>query len=81
MKTTDYTLPAHWASALINADESGMADDEIQALDDWIDAFQPGACVDCSGTLEFTAFHDASEFVLACECLTFTFAHYEETTA
>lgn len=38
MKTTTYTLPAHWACALINADESGMDDDEIAAMNDWLSA-------------------------------------------
>ena len=81
MKTTTYTLPAHWAPALINGDESGMADDEIQALNDWLSLIEPGPCLDCSGPSEFTHGHDANDFVLACECLTYTFAAYKEPTA
>ena len=81
MKTTTYTLPAHWAPALINADESGLSDDEIQAMNDWLESTSPGHCLDCSGDPEFTPYHDASEFVLVCDCLTYTFTNYEEATS
>ena len=81
MKTTTYTLPAHWAPALINADESGMADDEIEALNEWLSDYAPGHCLDCSGYPEFTTHHDAADYVLACDCLTYTFTNYEETTS
>ena len=34
IKTIDYELPSHWASALINDDWSGYDDDEIQHITD-----------------------------------------------
>lgn len=73
MKTQTYTLPAFWACALINADESGMEDADIQAMNEWLDTEKPGYCLDCSEESFFTKWHDASEFVLACDCLEFTF--------
>ena len=80
MNTTTYTLPAHWACALINADCSGMDDDDIQALDLWLSAYRPGSCVDCSDETEFRHSHDADGYALAGDCLTFTFTNYEEIT-
>lgn len=71
-----YTLPAHWASALVNADTSGMEDDEEQALNDWMDHHQPGVCLSCSEVPEFRKFHDAAPSVLACDCLDFDFTVY-----
>lgn len=73
MKTETYTLPAYWASALINADESGMEDDEIAAMDKWLDYAKPGHCLTCSKESFFTAWHDATGFALAGDCLEFTF--------
>lgn len=71
MKFTAYKLPAHWASALINGDASGLSDD--QALAQWLDDVKPGYCVSCDGEPEFTRWHDAREYALAGDCLTFTF--------
>ena len=34
IKTTEFTLPSHWASALINDDWTGYEDDEIQQIQD-----------------------------------------------
>jgi len=73
MKFTEYTLPAFWASALINADYSGLSDEEEKALNAWLDAEKPGYCVGCSESEEFCWRHDASDFALACDCLIFTF--------
>ena len=30
---TEHRLPSHWAPALINCDESGMEDQEIESMD------------------------------------------------
>ena len=32
MKFTDYRLPSHWATALINDDWTGLDDDEIRII-------------------------------------------------
>ncbi len=78
MKTTTYTLPAHWACALINVDCSGMDDEEIQALDLWLSDNSPGSCIDCSEDPEFCHSHDADGYALAGDCLTYTFTAFEE---
>ena len=77
MKTEIFTLPAHWACALVNGDFSGLEDDEASELEAWQSAASGegyGFCVDVSETPEFTRWHDARNFYdLACECLEFTF--------
>lgn len=73
IKTVVYTLPAFWACALINGDESGFSDEESEALQAWIDRENVGACVAVGESPFFDAFHDARAFVLPCECLDFKF--------
>ena len=78
MQLETFELPDFWASALINADTSGLSDEEEQALN----AFEKfmleeyGQCwaVDCTDDPHFVKFHDAARFgVLACDVLQFTF--------
>lgn len=80
METIELTLPRHWACALINGDESGLEDDDANALNrftDWmVDEY--GACwcvsVDDEECGDFRRYHDATDFgVLACDVATFTF--------
>ena len=73
MKTEVYTLPAYWASALINDDTSGLAETEKKGLNAWLDYAKPGSCINCSGESFFTRWHDAYGYALACECREFTF--------
>lgn len=78
MKTSTYILPAHWASALINGDTSGMEDAEEKELDDWLALEQPGYCVDCEDNVGFSWHNDAT--ALGGDCMTFTFHTIEELT-
>jgi hypothetical protein len=32
----EVTLPAHWASALVNGDETGLEDEDCKAIDAWV---------------------------------------------
>ena len=73
IETTEYLLPEFWASPLINGDYSGLSDEDIAALNAWLDANDPGYCVAASDASELTSRHDARTYVLACACLTFTF--------
>lgn len=80
-----YDLPEHWASALINGDESGLEDEDAAALGRWESATR-GAdsffCVDVSdsGGGDFRRYHDAEPFgVLACDVATFTFHRHKES--
>lgn len=46
MKTEKHTLPAHWASYLINGDSSGMYEEDIARCNN--DTKDLGICVDVS---------------------------------
>ena len=71
MKTTIYTLPAYWASALINGDFSGLEDSEEKEINDFIAGENLGSCLDCTTDPEFKRTNDAG--TLAGDCLDFTF--------
>jgi hypothetical protein len=78
IKTIQYTLPAYWASALINGDESGLEQEEQDTLGAFIEYMlqEHGAChcVDCTEEPVFSKYHEARPFgVLACDCLDYTF--------
>jgi len=72
LKFTEYLLPAHWASALINGDYSGLDYKEADELDAWVRFAKPGYCVGCSDEAEFCGRNDATN--LGGDCLVFTFA-------
>ena len=61
MKTEAYTLPAYWASYLINGDASGLTDAELQEIDEWL-ADHPNLWgpIDCSNEQEFSHSNDAN---------------------
>lgn len=67
---TTYTLPAHWASALINADNSGLTDSEKLELNTWLEDHKPGYCVDCSEESFFGRFGG-----MGCELLEYQFTN------
>lgn len=78
IQTENYALPAHWASALINGDESGLEPEDCEALEaftaDMVAEYGQCLAIDVSEDPSFTAYHDAKPYgVLACETLTFTF--------
>lgn len=76
IKTETYTLPAHWASTLINGDDSGNEPEDDAQIEAWLSAHPHlGGCLTCSDDEgEFRHRHDASFVgVLACTCLEFTF--------
>jgi hypothetical protein len=52
MKTQTFSLPAHWASYLINGDASGYTDEELSEIDEWMTTTAPGYCLDV-GDVEF----------------------------
>jgi len=81
LQQTTYTLPAHWASVLINLDYSGLSDEEENQLDSFIDS-EFGEHLFCTVNVSedaepaFCKYHDAQLYgVLACDCLEFTFTH------
>ena len=36
MDTITYILPVYWASYLINADDSGLSEDELDVINEWL---------------------------------------------
>lgn len=73
IQTIEFTLPAHWASALINGDFTGLSDADEEAVRYWLDT-EPdigGDCLTCTDIPEFRRYYDAEG--PACDCLTFTF--------
>lgn len=67
-EVSTYTLPAHWASYLINGDASGLEDDDQAECDAFIE--KEGINVfDCVGESSFYRRNDAG--TLACDCCTY----------
>jgi hypothetical protein len=48
METVTYTLPAYWASALINDDRSGNTDEDDADIDAFMEAHPHHCAIDCS---------------------------------
>lgn len=67
-----FILPGHFASALINADESGLGGEERQLLDDFVKENCKDICTGCSEESFFTANHDLHG-IGAANCLEFYF--------
>lgn len=79
MDTVVLKLPVFWASALVNSDESGMQDSEIEQLNqfvyDFCEQFGSCHCIDVSEDTEFMIYHDAIQYgILACDVAEFTFS-------
>ena len=78
MKIKTFTLPAYWASALINDDTSGFEYEDEKPFQEFcaymLSAHGNNWPLDCSEDAQFMAYHDARRFgVLACDVLDFTF--------
>ena len=71
--TETYTLPAHWASSLINGDDSGLDDGEALEILDWLKGHPwLGNCLDCKNEDECSWGNDAND--LLCTTAEFTFS-------
>ena len=82
METLTYTLPSFWAVYLINDDPSGMEDEEIKAVDEWIRNMELPAPADCSEDSNFTQWHDAIDvYPYATDCSEYTFLIHQKDTA
>lgn len=75
-KTVEYLLPAHWASALVNNDFSGLTDEDIKQLHTAMKHLGLGqtfgAAISCNDEPSFRKCHNALG-VLPCGCLLYTF--------
>lgn len=69
-----YRLPAHWSTALVNADRTGLTDDECHALDVWLANHSDeigGACLSADDFDDFDRTPDLPEY--AGPVMTYTF--------
>jgi len=78
MRMEQYELPAHWASALINGDDSGLEEEDLIALEKFERymalVYKQCWCVDVGEETWFSNYHDATKFgVLPCDVALFTF--------
>lgn len=74
MGTCTYTLPAHWAPALVNGDFTGLDDDDEEALMRVIAGENLPDPIAVGDEPEFRKYHDAQPYgVLACDCLEYVF--------
>lgn len=49
-ETIAYTIGSHFLSALINGDETGLSDEEIAELAEFLETLPPNGHWDCSDT-------------------------------
>lgn len=74
METFTYTLPTHWAPALINDDWTGLDEHDEEALMRLMANEALPSPVDVLDEPGFMTYHDARPYgVLACDCSTYTF--------
>lgn len=59
-KTVTYTLPAYWASYLINGDHSGLDPKDKLEADDWLRDHGNPRILTCSDEASFAASNDAN---------------------
>ncbi len=79
MKTETYSLPAYWASYLINGDASGLDRFEIKEIDCWCRGNNVGNCLDCSDEAGFAWGNDGTD--QGGDVLDFTFEVLEKDHA
>lgn len=74
---TDFELPTHWASALINADESGLEESDIAEMDLFLERHPDiGSCVGVSEESYFKWGNDGTP--LGCDTSVFTFIKHSD---
>lgn len=74
MNATTYSfyLPVWAISYLVNADPSGLIDEDIQMVDEWVDGFKeahPNLSFITYDIPEECEFYFAPAFGLACDCV------------
>lgn len=73
MKVEQIKLPAHWASALVNGDRSGMTDEDEVELDEYL-ACNPElhGIVSCEDDTSLERFNFVGK-TLSCDVITYTY--------
>jgi len=72
MTTATYTLPAYWASCLINGDSSGMEENDMADCNAFLASIPGWHCASCSDESHFAHRNDSGNN-LAGDVLEFTF--------
>ena len=73
IEVTTAVAPEYWACYLINGDSSYLEDDELIAIDRWLDAQAPYYVVACDDDKGFMWRHDGFAFwPFGAECVTYT---------
>jgi hypothetical protein len=67
----EYTLPSHWACPLINGDESGLNDSEIEEITTFLETIPGFYCTGVSEESDFRYSNDANN--MGGDCYVFTF--------
>jgi hypothetical protein len=75
VKLETYTLPAYWASYIVNGDASGLEDGEQQEIDNFCTSCDLGDCLDMANEDEFSWHNDANN--LGGSTAEFTFEELE----
>ena len=74
IETIELTLPDHYASPLINGDNSGLEDEEEENfMQFWANELHGLNCVDVKDDSSFVKYHDARPYCLPTDCSTFVF--------
>ena len=70
----ELALPDFWACPLINADISGISEEEDKQINQFEADYIDWYCVDVLDDSGFITYHDATSYgVLSCDCSTFIF--------
>ena len=70
-----WDLPTSWASYLVNGDSSSLTEDEVSAIDCWVQEYASGkSCVSVGEEYSFCKYHDGDEFWAADDCAVYLFA-------
>lgn len=83
MKTVRYLLPAHWATYLINGDDSAFflnhdeGDEEIDMIENWLTDHKLGSCLDCSDESRFSWHNDGPNPNLGGDVMEYLFEERE----
>tara|TARA_R100001082_G_scaffold50531_1_gene27381 strand:- start:716 stop:1015 length:300 start_codon:yes stop_codon:yes gene_type:complete len=83
LNTYTLSLPNFWCSALINDDCSGLEEEEIQELNEFIEFWQDDLIINSANIesdengyfdSQFMKYHDVTNLgILACDCCEYTF--------
>jgi hypothetical protein len=79
LEHVEYLLPTFWSNYLFNDDPSDMTNDEVIDCNDWLRIHGVNAPVNIEEH-GFARYHDASAYVLACDCSNYSFLIPVEVT-